>query len=154
MTEILFYHLERRALDAVLPGLVEKSLERGWRALIRADTAERAEAIDTLLWTYDDQTFLPHAQKGEGDPKDQPVLITTEEGNANGANILFLVGGAPVPAWDDALVAALTRIVLLFDGRDPAALDAARAAWRSAKEAGHEMTYWKESASGKFEKQG
>jgi DNA polymerase III subunit chi len=154
VTEILFYHLERRALDAVLPGLVEKSLERGWRALIRADTAERAEAIDNLLWTYDDQSFLPHAQKGDGEPRDQPVLITTEDGNANDANILFLVGGAPAPPWDSAPVNALTRIVLLFDGRDPAMLDAARASWRAAKEAGHEITYWKESPGGKFEKQG
>jgi len=154
MTEILFYHLERKPLDAVLPGLIEKSLERGWRALIRTDTAERAEAIDNLLWTYNDQTFLPHAQKGDGDPKDQPVLITTEEGNANDANILFLAGGAAPPAWDSALAKALTRIVVLFDGRDPAALDAARAAWRGAREAGHDVTYWKESATGKWEKQG
>ncbi len=69
MTEILFYHLERKSLDAVLPGLIEKSLERGWRAMIRTESAERAEAIDNLLWTYDDQTFVPHAQKGDGEPQ-------------------------------------------------------------------------------------
>jgi DNA polymerase-3 subunit chi len=154
MPEILFYHLERKPLDAVLPGLIEKSIARGWRVLIRADTAERAEDIDNLLWTYDDQTFLPHAQKGDGDPKDQPVLITTEEDNANDAHILFLIGGAPPPAWDAPLTMALTRIVVLFDGRDPAALDAARAAWKDAKSAGHDVTYWKESAAGKWEKQG
>ncbi|HEY0105305.1 MAG TPA: DNA polymerase III subunit chi, partial [Rhizomicrobium sp.] len=60
MTETLFYHLERRSLDDVLPGLIEKTLERGWRAVIRAESSERADAIDNLLWTYDDQTFLPH----------------------------------------------------------------------------------------------
>jgi DNA polymerase-3 subunit chi len=64
MTEILFYHLERRGLDDVLPGLIEKTLERGWRALIRVESAERADAIDTLLWTYNDG-FLPHAQAGD-----------------------------------------------------------------------------------------
>ncbi len=153
MTEILFYHLERRPLDAVLPGLVEKSLERGWRVAIRADTSERAEAIDNLLWTYNDQSFLPHAQAGDGNAKDQPVLITTEDGNANDASILFLVGGAPPPPWDSPLTKALTRIALLFDGRDPAMRDAARAAWRGAKEAGHDVTYWKDS-NGKWEKQG
>jgi len=152
MTETLFYHLERRSLDDVLPGLIEKTLERGWRALIRAESAERAEAIDNLLWTYNDQTFLPHAQKGDGDPRAQPVLITTEDDNANDANVLFLVGGAPPPQWDAAT--ALTRIVLMFDGRDASALAAARAAWKDAKTAGHEVTYWKESASGKWEKQG
>jgi DNA polymerase-3 subunit chi len=152
MTETLFYHLERRALDDVLPGLIEKTLERGWRAVIRADTSERADAIDNLLWTYNDQTFLAHAQSGDGNPKRQPVLITVEDENPNGANVLFLVGGTAPAAWD--AVNDLTRVVLMFDGRDAEALARARAAWKDARAAGHEVTYWKESPSGKFEKQG
>jgi len=151
MTETLFYHLERRSLDDVLPGLLEKTLERGWRAVVRADSSERADAIDTRLWTYDDQTFLPHAQSGEGNPKRQPVLITVEDENPNGANVLFLVGGAAPSSWD--AVNDLTRVVLMFDGRDAEALGRARAAWKDAKAAGHDVTYWKESPSGKFEKQ-
>ncbi|HVU40957.1 MAG TPA: DNA polymerase III subunit chi [Rhizomicrobium sp.] len=151
MTETLFYHLERRALEDVLPKLVETSLERGWRALIRCDSAERAEALDNLLWTYDEASFLPHAQQGDGDPAQQPVLITVEQGNANAANILFLVGGAPPPPWNS--VNDLTRVVLMFDGRDPAMLSSARACWKDAKAAGHDVTYWKESPSGKFQKQ-
>ena len=153
VTETLFYHLERRALDDVLPGLIEKSLERGWRALIRCESAERAEATDNLLWTFDEQTFLPHAQLGDGDAKCQPVLITVEENNANNANVLFVVGGARPPQWDGELTKSLARIVMMFDGRDPAALEAARGAWKDAKAAGRDVTYWKESASGKFEKQ-
>lgn len=154
MTEVLFYHLERRALDDVLPGLVEKTRERGWRALIRAELAERAGAVDALLWTYDDQTFLPHAQLGDGDAARQPVLITTEEGNPNDAQLLFLVGGAAPPDWTGDFAKSLARIVLLFDGRDPAALDIARAAWKDAKSADHIVTYWKETPAGKWEKQG
>ena len=151
MTETLFYHLERRSLDDVLPGLLEKTLERGWRAVIRTESSERADAIDNLLWTYNDQTFLAHAQSGDGNPKRQPVLITAEDENPNGANVLFCVGGA-APAWNS--VGDLTRVVLMFDGRDEKMLSTARAAWKDAKAAGHDVTYWKESASGKFEKQG
>ncbi len=154
MGEILFYHLERRSLDDVLPGLIEKTLERGWRALIRADSAERADAVDTRLWTYDDQSFLPHAQSGDGDPARQPVLVTVEEGNPNAANVLFVVGGAAPPAWDSAAANDFTRIVLTFDGRDPAAVETARTAWKDAKAAGHDVTYWKENPTGKWEKQG
>ena len=153
MTETLFYHLERRSLDDVLPGVIEKTLERGWRALIRVESSERADAIDNLLWTYSEQTFLPHAQAGDGNPNRQPVLITVEEDNPNAANVLFLVGGAKPPPWDDAATKALTRVVLMFDGRDAHALAAARASWSAAKAAGHDVTYWKESATGKFEKQ-
>jgi DNA polymerase III subunit chi len=153
MTETLFYHLERRSLDDVLPGLIEKTLERGWRALIRTESAERADAIDTRLWTFNDG-FLPHAQAGDGEAARQPVLITVEEGNPNSADVLFLVGGAALPAWDSAAAKALTRIVVMFDGRDAAAVETARAAWKDAKAAGHEVTYWKESPTGKWEKQG
>ena len=153
MTETLFYHLERRSLDDVLPTLVTRTLERGQRVLIKAESADRASAIDTLLWTYDDQSFLPHAQVGDGDAKRQPVLITTEDVNANDANVLFLVGGAEPPAWNGEEASALTRIVLMFDGRDADSLTRARAAWKDAKAAGHDATYWKEMPSGKFEKQ-
>ena len=153
MTETLFYHLERRALEDVLPGMVEKSLERGWRAVIRTDSAERSEALDNLLWTYDDQSFLAHAQSGDGEAARQPVLITVEDEIPNGAQILFWVGGARPADWGEPSLAGLARIVLLFDGRDSAALSAARDAWKSAKASGHAVTYWKESSSGKFEKQ-
>lgn len=152
MTEILFYHLERRTLDDVLPELVERTLARGQRAVVRADSAERAQAIDNLLWTWSEESFLPHAQTGEGDPARQPVVITVEEGNANGAQVLFLVGGAmPISFGEDETKFA--RTVVLFDGRDASQLTAARAAWKSAKDGGSEATYWKQSPAGKWEKQ-
>lgn len=153
MSEVLFYHLERRTLDDVLPGMIEKTLERGWRALIRVESSDRADAIDNLLWTYNEQTFLPHAQAGECDPKRQPVLITVEDDNLNGANVFFLVGGAAPPAWSEAATKSLTRVVMMFDGRDGEQVGRARTAWSAAKAAGHDVTYWKESAAGKFEKQ-
>jgi DNA polymerase III subunit chi len=154
MTEVLFYHLERRSLEDVLPGLVERSLAKPWRVLIKCESADRAAAIDNLLWTYDDQSFLPHAQLGDGDAGRQPVLITVEEMNANNAHVLFLVGGAATPPWDSPLVQSFARVVVLFDGRDPEALSAARQNWTEAQAASHAVTYWKESPSGKFEKQG
>jgi DNA polymerase-3 subunit chi len=153
MTETLFYHLERRSLEEVLPGLIEKSLARGWRAVIRTDSAERSDALDSLLWTYDEQSFLAHAQAGDGEAARQPVLIAVEETNPNNAKILFCVGGANPSDWGDGKLSQLARIVLLFDGRDGAALAGAREAWKSAKASGHDVTYWKESPSGKFEKQ-
>ena len=154
MTETLFYHLERRSLEDVLPGMIEKSLERGWRAVVKTDSAERSDALDNLLWTYDEQSFLAHAQSGDGDPARQPVLISVEDENPNGAQILFCVGGALPSRWDAAELNVLARIVLLFDGQDGRALDRARAAWKDAKTAGHDVTYWKETPAGKFEKQG
>ena len=151
MTETLFYHLERRSLDDVLPGLIEKTLERGWKALIRVESSERADAIDNLLWTYSEQTFLPHAQSGDGNPKRQPVLITVEEDNPNEANVLFLVGGTTPPPWNAAETKSLTRVVLMFDGRDQEAVARARADWQAAKVKGHTVSYWQQDQGGRWQ---
>jgi len=153
MTEVLFYHLERRALEDVLPGLLEKTRERGWKALVRVGSAERMAALDTHLWTYSEQNFLAHGTAADGHAARQPIYLTVEDENPNNAEVLFLVGGAAPADWSNAALKSHARVVVLFDGRDEEALAAARGHWKMAKDAGHETTYWKESASGKFEKQ-
>lgn len=153
MAEVLFYHLEGSALDDVLPGLLERTRERGQRAVVRVGTAERMAALDTQLWTYSEQTFLAHGTAADGHAAAQPIYLTTEDENPNKAEVLFLVSGAQPGDWAAPGLKPLSRIVMLFDGRDAAALDAARAAWKAAKSAGHEATYWKQSAGGKWEKQ-
>jgi DNA polymerase-3 subunit chi len=151
MTEVLFYRLERTTLDDVLPGLLERTRERGQRAVVRAGSTERMQALDAHLWTYSEQSFLAHGTAQTGHTSRQPIYLTTEDENPNGAQVLFLVGGAQPADW--RVTGDFARIVLLFDGRDPEALSAAQAAWRNAKEAGHDVTYWKQSESGKWEKQ-
>jgi DNA polymerase III subunit chi len=148
MTEILFYHLQQKPLEAVLPTLVEKSLERGWRAVVQATSAERLAALDDHLWTFSDESFLPHATDKEPDAAEQPVVLTLSDGNPNNAAIRFLVEGAPVPAE----IGGYERLVLLFDGNDDEALAAARADWKSVKAAGHEVTYWQQDARGRWER--
>jgi len=146
MAELWFYHLERSELERALPPLLEKSLQRGWRALVRAGSAERLEQLDAAIWTFRDDSFVPHAR--EGDPKRQPVWLTTEFDNPNGAQALFLVDNA-----DPGDLAGFERACLLFDGNDPAALEMARSRWKQMKDAGVTASYWKESASGRWEKQ-
>jgi DNA polymerase-3 subunit chi len=153
MAEALFYHLEGHTLEDVLPGLLERTRERKQRAVVRVGSAERMAALDTQLWTYSEQTFLAHGTAADGHAADQPIYLTTEDENPNKAEVLFLVGGAVPDDWSSPKLKSLARIVMLFDGRDGAALETARAAWKSAKAAGHDATYWKQSAAGKWEKQ-
>ena len=148
MTEILFYHLQRQPLDRVLPTLLEKSLERGWRAVVQASSDERVEALDAHLWTYKDDAFLPHGTAKEGDPARQPILLTSGDDNANAAHIRFLVDGAPFPQD----MTAYERVVLLFDGEDPDAVAAARERWSEAKAQGFDVTYWQPDEQGRWVK--
>src|SRR5215210_2125505 len=129
MTEVLFYHLQRQPLERVLPQLLERSLERGWRVVVQAASEERVDALDAHLWTYKDDSFLPHGLWREPGAHEQPILLTVNDDNPNKAAVRFLIDGASVPP--DA--AAYERIVLLFDGEDPDALEAARARWSEAK---------------------
>ena len=92
-TEIFFYHLERQTLADALPKLLERSLERGWRAAVQAASEERVEALNTLLWTYREDSFLPHGTMRDGQPAEHPIYLTVGEDNPNGAQIRFLVDG-------------------------------------------------------------
>jgi DNA polymerase-3 subunit chi len=146
--EILFYHLQRRPLEAVLPQLLERSLQRGWRVVVEAVTPERMAALDDHLWTYADDSFLPHASEREAGVADEPVVLTTGNGNPNGATVRFLVEGAPLPQRMDDL----HRLVVMFDGNDDTALAAARAAWAELKTGGHRPTYWQQDDDGRWQK--
>lgn len=150
MTEILFYHLQRQPLEAVLPTLVEKSLDRGWRVVVQATTEERLAALDDHLWTYSDESFLPHGTDREPDAAEQLVVLTLAERNPNDASIRFLVESASLPA-DAGLY---QRVVVMFDGSDEEALSLAREQWKAVKAAGHEATYWQQDPRGRWERKG
>ena len=152
MTEVFFYHLERAALEDVLPGLLEKTRERGWKALVRAGSDERTAALDAHLWSYREESFLAHGLERDAHAAEQPILLTSSDGNPNNAEVLFLVDGAEANDWSAPEVTAAARVVMIFDGRDAEALEAAREHWKKAKASGHEITYWQQAAGGKWEK--
>lgn len=147
MTEVLFYHLTESKLTDALPPLLEKSLERGWRVAVQvADEASR-DLLDQHLWTFRDDSFLPHASDLAEDPGEQPILIGVGPDNLNGATVRFCLEG--VPAGE---VGAYDRLVYLFDGHDQAQLDAARGEWKRLKGEGHQLTYWQQNGAGRWEK--
>src|SRR5665213_1523883 len=147
--EVWFYHLERSDLDQVVPWLLEKTLARGWRALVRSNDPAGVEHLDSWLWTFRDESFLPHGSAGEAGAARQPILLTTTEDNANGAQALFIVDGA-----EPGDLSAFERCILIFDGRDEAAVTVARRQWSAFKAAGHPVTYWRQGESRGWEKQG
>ena len=146
VTEVYFYHLERRTLEEVLPTLLEMSLKRGWRAAVQAASEERVEALNTLLWTYREESFLPHGTARDGHAAAHPIYLTSGEDNPNSAQIRFLVDGAML-----ADAAPYARVAYIFDGRDEEAVAHARAEMRAAKAKGHAVSYWQQTQEGRWQ---
>lgn len=151
--EIWFYQLQRETLESAIVPLLEKTLQRGWKAIVRTASAERASAIDSHLWTWRPDSFLPHGRSEDGHTNRQPIYLTEHDDNPNNAEVLFLVDGISGLDWNAPALKAHERVVLIFDGRSEDALSAARMDWRNARDAALAVTYWKQSDDGRWEKQ-
>lgn len=147
MTEILFYHLTETKLADALPPLLEKSLDRGWRVAVQVSDEAARDALDAHLWSFRDDSFLPHGRDDADFTEEQPILLTVGEGNANAATVRFCVDGVKAPD-----PSAYERLVLMFDGHDQRQLETARAEWKRLKGEGHQLTYWQQTAEGRWEK--
>lgn len=147
MSEIRFYHLQRLPLEQALPQILEKVLERGWRAVVMAGSPERVEALNRHLWIYRNDSFLPHGSVQDGFPAQQPIWLTVEDENPNAATVLLLTDGATSTRID-----RYDLVCELFDGHEPEAVTAARSRWRGYKEAGHSLTYFQQDEGGRWEK--
>ena len=148
MTEVLFYHLENQPVERVLPPLLEKSLERGWRVVVQTASEERADALDSHLWTYRDDSFLPHGTWRDRDAADQPIILAVDERQSQPGDRSFSDRLLRIAARRDAY----ERLVLVFNGEDDDATAAARAAWSASKAKGFEVTYWQPDAQGRWQR--
>lgn len=147
MTEVRFYHMLQKRLEKALPEIVGKALERGFRVVVKAGSRERVEALDSALWTHDAASFLPHGHAKDGTEKDQPVFLTTEEENPNGATVLVLTDGVVSDSMEK-----FPLCCELFDGNDDEAVSAARARWKNYKDKGFTLAYFQQDEAGKWEK--
>lgn len=147
MSRVDFYHLQSQPLEAVLPKLLEKAYATGKSTLLRIGTDERVEFLNGILWTYSDQSFLPHGSRKDGNAELQPIWLTSGTDNPNMSSLLFLVDGAKAAADE---LEKFSRVFNLFDGHSEEALAQARTFWKEVKAAGHECHYWQQDTNGSW----
>jgi DNA polymerase-3 subunit chi len=152
VTEVWFYHLQRQRLEAALPELLQKALDRGWRVVVQAASEERLDAIDQDLWTFSDTSFLAHGRARDGDPERQPIYLATGVENPNRAAARFFVEGAEIAAALADPAACYERAINIFDGNAEAELTRAREQWRQLKSLGYPLTYWQQAETGRWER--
>lgn len=150
--EIWFYHLTRQPLDRALPLLLERVLARGWKAVVQMRSEERLAALDEVLWTYSEESFLAHGTAKDGDAELQHVYLTTGTENPNVAEIRVFIEGADIDSVMVGPTSGYQRLILMFDGNDLEELEAARARWKRLRGDGHALSYWQQGEGGGWEK--
>ncbi len=152
MTEVWFYHLQPRRLESALPELLEKALDRGWRVVVQAVSEERLDALDQLLWTFSEASFLAHGRARDGDAELQPIYLSTGIENPNRASARFFVEGAEIAGALAHPDAGYERAITLFDGTSDDEVLSAREQWKHLKSLGYALAYWQQAETGKWER--
>ncbi len=150
MTEIRFYHMERSSLETTLPGLLQKAVKQGHKIIIKSDTVHNTEALNTHLWTYTPESFLPHGSANDTKPDhiaDQPIWLTDKDENPNNADLLILTHGATSEKLTDYKLCCE-----MLNGNNPEEIQAARTRWKTYKDQDDlTITYWQQDQTGKWE---
>jgi len=143
MTEIRFYHMERSTLEQALPALVTKALSIDHTIMIKTPDEQSREALNTHLWTFDPNSFLPHGSEKDGNPEHQPIWLTTKNDNENAADLLILTGGTTHESLSD-----FKLVCEMLNGHDAEAVASARQRWKDYKDQGFDITYWQQGDKG------
>lgn len=146
MTEIRFYHIQKKSAEVTVFELAERALTRGHRILIRLRDEADAVRLNDFLWTNKPESFLPHGTAQDGNAEMQPVFLTATNDNPNEADTLFLMPGAESSGID-----AFKLCCDIIDGHSEEDISNARSRYRDWKAAGHSLSYWQQDDAGKWE---
>ncbi len=143
--DVAFYHLITTPVEKALPKLVEKIYASGLRSLIVCDNQERMLSLNSILWTFSQNAFIPH--NFEGDPARHPVWLSLASDNVNQADVALVLNGAMIPSGQ------FSRVMDMFDGNDETSVVKARERYKSYRDGGYKLTYWKQNEKGAWASQ-
>ena len=142
-----FYHLQKQSLEDVLPKLLEKAYSTSKKIKVKIGNELRVDFINSLLWTYNEESFLPHGTNKDGFAEMQPIFLSSDDTVPNHAEYLFLVDGAMVNT--DVLL-NFERVFNIFGSTDNETLVKAREFWKELKKENIELHYWQQDNSGRW----
>jgi DNA polymerase-3 subunit chi len=135
--QVDFYQLTRDPVEQALPGIARRVLENGGRLLVVSEDTAQLERISRGLWDAGPDTYLAHDRAEAPMREAQPILLAGQCEAANGARMIVLADGL----WRDEAL-QFERVFYFFDD---AAIDGARASWRTLSKAeGVTPRFWKQ----------
>ena len=113
--------------------LTEKAWQQGHRIVIHTDSAEQSQALDDLLWTFKDGSFIPHGVTGSNNDTEQPILISHQLSVDN--NIQLMINLSSQPIADTHQVDRIAEII----NQDPQRKVCGREHYKIYRDQGHEL---------------
>jgi len=78
--------------------LLEKAWRHGHRVYVYCGDKQQAEALDELLWTFKDDSFIPHNLQGEG-PEPPPAVQIGHSQEPRGYNDILMNLADSIPSF-------------------------------------------------------
>ena len=142
--EYSFYHHEASTIESTLPQLLEKSIKKNWRALVKTQIDYLPE-LDDFLWSFKTDSFLPHGRDDQPKMEHHPIVISSSAKIADNFQIVFLLKGSYVDNLND-----VERCVIFIDGRSEESICNERNRWQKLKGKGAKLNYYQQNANGEW----
>jgi len=147
VTQIIFYSSAPLQVENTLFTLIEKSLEKGYKSLLLFLDKEKCSEIDEKLWTYKQNSFLPHLSEDEeiSNEIDIPIYLTTKNENPYEAELLFSIDGS-IP--DN--INNLERLIIIIDANDKILLEKYKKYYLDINKKFEDIVFYKSDDDGKW----
>jgi len=140
MTEVLFVEVTANRMEMRACEIAERTYVQGGRLQIVAADPQQAVRLDSLLWTFRPDSFVPHGfPEGEKAKLVPPVIITTEEEKIPGFESLLMLGFCPAKT-----VGQFSQVFHLVVADNPERLEASRRFWTQLRDAGFSLRHQKQ----------
>ena len=147
MTEIIFYSSAPLQVENTLFTLIEKSYEKGYKSLLLFQDKEKCSVIDEKLWTYKQNSFLPHLSKDEkfSDEIDIPIYLSTKNENPYKAELLFSIDGFLPDHINN-----FERVIIIIDANDKILLEKYKKYYLDINKDFEDIVFYKSDDNGKW----
>ncbi len=137
MTRIDFYILNENARHDrffLSCRITEKAWHQKHRIMIQTDSGQEARHMSQLLWTFRDQSFIPHELLPQADLKTTPVIIGWDDDAAEECDVLINLATEIPPFFS-----RFERLIEIVE-KDPAHKQISRDHYRYYQERGYPLT--------------
>jgi len=139
LQKAFFYNASHRDVVADITWLTENIFKKNNSIVIFCTDQETAKVVDDFLWSYKEDSFLPHALKKHEEVSLNPILVSTDLDEGFEHNVLIALNGVLINEKDWQRFA---KIYYFFDDQDMTEKENARSMWKSFSSLDIDCKYW------------